>query len=150
MTAALHLVAHVGRRGVLFDVRDVDSVVDLPALLPAPGAAPAVRGLVALRSRIATVLATDVLLGDPAGDRASDATSRAVVTQVDGHLYAFVVDTLEEVADFAVEPAPSGVTWRGNLATVSAIAEGDAETLVVLDVGRLVARALDGAAAERR
>ena len=142
MSEGLHLVAHVAGRGVLFDVGVVDSVVDVPQVVPVPGARAAVRGLAALRSRVATVLDLRTLLGLPRDDAAAHAGARAVVTLVDGHLYAFVVDTLEEVAEFACEPPPGGVAFGASWRSAAAIAEGAGETLVVLDPARLVDAAL--------
>ena len=46
MSRSLHLVARVGDRGLLFDAERVDSVVEVHSTVPAPGAAPAVVGLV--------------------------------------------------------------------------------------------------------
>lgn len=138
MSSALHLVAHVAGRGFLFAVHDVDSVVDMPPVVRAPGARPAVRGLVALRSRVATVLDLRTLLNLPCD--ADELGTRAVVTVVGDHLYAFAVDSLEEVAEFQLEtpPAALGAEWFA----VTGIAEGPGETLVALNAAALVDAAL--------
>ena len=67
MTQTLHLVAHVGACGVLIHAGRVDSVVDVDAIVPAPGAAPGVLGLAAMRSRVATVVDPRHVLGLPRG-----------------------------------------------------------------------------------
>ena len=59
----LFLIAHVAGRAVAIDGAQVDSVVDLGDVVPAPGAVRAVRGLAALRSRVVTVIDTGVALG---------------------------------------------------------------------------------------
>ncbi len=136
MSEALHLVAHVGACGVLIDAGRVDSVVDVDTLVPAPGAAPGVVGLAAMRSRVATVIDPRRVLGLPAGG-GTGAGCRAVVTAVDGHLYAIAVDTLEDVAPFALSAPPPGL---GSLDPfVCGVAEGEGETLLALDLDRLIA-----------
>ena len=45
MTDTLHLIAHVGGCGVMFNTDRVASVVELDRAVPAPGAGPAVIGL---------------------------------------------------------------------------------------------------------
>lgn len=138
MSGGLQLVAHVAGRGILFDATRVDSVVDLPPVVPTPGAPAAIRGLAALRSRVATVIETHRVLG-LAGDGSGG--GRGVVTMIDGHLYAIAVDTLEDVAELAIAPPPAGMALDGGWSAVCGVAEGQDETLMMLDLDRLVALA---------
>jgi len=135
MSAALQLVAHVAGRGILIDATRVDSVVDLPAVVPTPGAPATIRGLAALRSRVATVIETREVLGL---DRDGVGGGRGVVTMIDGHLYAIAVDTLEDVADLPIAPPPAGMALKGGWSAVCGVAEGQDETLLMLDLDRLV------------
>ena len=66
---------------------------------------------------------------------------RAVATIVDGHLYAIAVDSLEDVSTFQLGAAPAGLDTAGEWDFVTGIGEGQQETLLALDVDRLVARA---------
>lgn len=141
MSGGLHLVAHIAGYGVLFDATRVDSVVDLGNVAPVPGAGGAVIGLAAMRSRVATVIDARRLLG-LSGDGAAGAARRAVVTAVDGHLYAIAVDTLEDVAAYDLAPLPAGMAASGEWAVASGVADGVGETLVALDLDRLVERAV--------
>lgn len=137
MTQELFLVAYVAGRGLLVDAARVDSVVELGDVAPTPGAAPAVRGLAAIRSRIATVIDTRHLLGlQPATDRSGE--ERAIVTSVDGHLYAAVVDSLADVAPLTIAPPPPSVV-RDGWTAATGVAERDGETLVAIDLDRLLA-----------
>jgi purine-binding chemotaxis protein CheW len=140
MNHALHLVARVGDRGLLFDAERVDSVVEVHSTVPAPGAAPAVVGLAAMRSRVATVIDVRALFGGTPMERDGKG-GRAVATLVDGHLYAIAVDALEDVATFTLEPAPIAQGAAGEWDFVTGVAEGDGETLMAVDIDRLVARA---------
>ncbi len=63
--AELHLVGRLGGRGVLFPATQVRRVVDIADVVPVPRAAPAVRGLAALRSRVVTVIDSWRLLDLP-------------------------------------------------------------------------------------
>ena len=87
----LFLIAHIAGRGVAIETSQVDSVVDIAEIVAVPRAEAAVRGLVALRSRVVTVIDTGTALGlDPTPDSAR----RAVITRIDGHHYAILVDEI--------------------------------------------------------
>lgn len=133
----LHLIGYLGGRGILLDAGQVEAVVDVGEVVPAPGAAPAVRGLTALRSRVVTVIDTWQVLGlpTPAAER-----RRAVTTSVDGQLYAVLLDSMEDVAPVEVEPLTSGVAVGDRWSAVAAgSAVRDGEPMLVLDLPRLVA-----------
>ena len=132
----LFLVAQVAGRGVAIDTDQVDSVVDITPLVAVPRADATVRGLVALRSRVVTVIDTGAALGlDPTP---ADAR-RAVITRVEGHYYALLVDGLEDVAPFARLPLSSGLAldhgWRR---AAAGLVERDGEPLLVIDLARLI------------
>jgi purine-binding chemotaxis protein CheW len=131
----LFLIAHVADRPVAIPAAQVDSVVDLAELVPVPGAGAAIRGLTALRSRVVTVIDTGVALGLAP---TSDAVRRAVITRVDGHCYAVLVDALEDVASFTVSPL-AGLALRGGWATVgTGLIEREGEPILVIDLTRLL------------
>lgn len=131
----LFLIAYVAGRGIAIPAAHIDSVVDIGEIVPVPCAEPAVRGLAALRSRVVTVIDTGVALGlVPLGK-----TARAVITRVDGHHYAVLVDSLEDVASFERRPlsfgAALGPGWRR---AAAGLVERDGEPLLVLDPTTLV------------
>lgn len=138
MSYTLNLVAHIGGCGILIEAARVDSVVDVDHLVPVPGVSPVVLGLAAMRSRVATVIDARQVLGLDAVKETS-AKSRAVVTLVDGHLYAIAVDTLEDVACYELEPVPAGLSVVSDV--ICGVAEGEGETLLALDIDRLIAAA---------
>ncbi|MFM9829562.1 MAG: chemotaxis protein CheW [Sphingomonas sp.] len=109
----LFLIAHIAGRAVAIDAEQVDSVVDIGEVTPVPSAQVQIRGLAALRSRVVTVIDTCAALSLPPSPKAP---SRAIITQVEGHHYAILVDSLEDVALFAWSPVSSGITldsgWR--------------------------------------
>jgi len=136
MSERLFLIAHIAGRGVAIDSAQVQSVVDIGEITPAPLAPRHVRGLAALRSRVVTVIDTHAALGlapqeKPAG--------RAVITVVDGHDYAVLVDSLEDVAPFAASPLSPGIVldagWR--IAGCGEV-ERDGEPILILDLAALI------------
>lgn len=131
----LFLIAHVAGRGVAIPADRIDSVVDIGEIVPVPRAEASVRGLAALRSRVVTVLDTGVALGlAPLGR-----TARAVITRVDGHYYAILVDSLEDVARFERRPLSFGAALGGGWRQVaSGLIERDGEPLLILEPAAMV------------
>lgn len=130
----LFLVAHVAGRWVAIEGAQVDSVVDIGDVVAVPRAAPAVRGLAALRSRVVTVIDPRVALDLPATRK----PGRAVIARIDGHHYAFLVDALEDVAPFERMPLPVGAADRGWSAASGGVVVRDGEPLMILDLAALV------------
>ncbi|WP_374943649.1 chemotaxis protein CheW [Sphingomonas sp.] len=132
----LFLVARVAGRGVAIETSQVRSVVDIGDVVAVPGAPAAIRGLAALRSRVVTVVDTGLALGlaPTAG-----AGCRAVITKVDGHDYALIVEALEDVAPFDRLPLSPGIALdRGWAVVGTGLVERDGEPLLILDVAALV------------
>lgn len=128
----LFLIAQIAGRTVAIDSADIVSVVDIGEVVPVPRAASGVRGLTALRSRVITVIDTRILLGDPDGTLAG---GRAVVGKVDGHHYAWLVDSVEDVVAFEVGPIASGLALDGIwLNAARGIVERDGEPILVIDL----------------
>jgi len=134
--AHLYLIAQIAGRTVAIDSDQVESVVDIGEVTAIPRAADHVRGLAALRSRVVTVVDTQSALGlDPSGAEAR----RAVITLIDGHHYALLVDALDDVAPFDLLPLAGGVAlgsaWR---AAGRGIVERDGEPILAIDLASLV------------
>jgi purine-binding chemotaxis protein CheW len=132
----LYLIAQIAGRAVAIDSDQVESVVDIGEVTRVPRVAEQVRGLAALRSRVVTVVDTQAALGlDPA----SEDVRRAVITRVDGHHYALLVDALDDVAPFDLLPLASGVTLdRGWRAAGRGVVERDGEPILAIDLAALI------------
>jgi len=132
----LFLIAQIAGRAVAIDSAQVESVVDIGAIVPVPGADRQIHGLAALRSRVVTVIDTRVALGL---DHAATHATRAVITQHEGHHYAILVDALEDVAPFDRAPLSSGIVldlgWR---AAGCGIIERDGEPILIIDLRALI------------
>jgi purine-binding chemotaxis protein CheW len=131
----LYLIAQVAGRAVAIDSDQVESVVDIGEVTQVPLASRHIRGLAALRSRVVTVVDTHTALGL---DSASQA-KRAVITLVEGHHYALLVDALDDVAPFELLPLAGGVAldtaWRR---AGRGIVERDGEPILAIDLASLV------------
>ena len=136
--ADLLLVVRLAGRRIAFPAVDVEGVVELEGLTPAPGAAPHVAGLSALRSRVLTVI--DGLTALEAGKAADGALACAVVVPSGGHTYALLVDDVEDVieASSAISPlaAPAGPGWDR---MVLGMVEADGKPLLLVDPHALIA-----------
>jgi purine-binding chemotaxis protein CheW len=132
----LFLIAHLAGRAVAIESAQVESVVDIGVVVPVPGADRQVRGLAALRSRVVTVIDTRAALGLPPADVQA---TRAVITHVEGHHYAIMVDSLEDVAPFELLPLSPGIVldagWR---TTGCGLVERDGEPILTIDLRALV------------
>ena len=133
--AHLYLIAQIAGRAVAIDSDQVESVVDIGEVTAVPRASGHVRGLAALRSRVVTVVDTQSALGL---DTASNA-KRAVITRVEGHHYALLVDSLDDVAPFDLLPLAGGVAldaaWRS---AGRGIVEREGEPILAIDLASLV------------
>ncbi|WP_213979919.1 chemotaxis protein CheW [Sphingomonas sp. dw_22] len=133
--AHLYLIAQIAGRAVAIDSDQVESVVDIGEVTAVPRASGHVRGLAALRSRVVTVVDTQSALGLDAGGQAK----RAVITRVEGHHYALLVDSLDDVAPFDLLPLAGGISldaaWRS---AGRGIIERDGEPILAIDLASLV------------
>lgn len=138
----LFLLARVAGQDVAILSDHVESVVDIAAVSPVPRTSAAVCGLAALRSRVVTVVDTALAI-DPANDPCR--RRRAVVTQVDGHHYALLVDMLDDAYRCEVRPLSAGLTpgpaWA---AVVGGMIDHDGRAVLILDLSAVVARAAGG------
>ena len=100
MDRTLLLISVAGERAAIAsDI--IRSVVELDAITPVPRSPEHIAGLAALRSRAMTVVDCRSSL---ALAEASDPTRLAVVVDIEGFLYALLVDDVVEVVPFDGEP----------------------------------------------
>lgn len=132
----LFLLAQIAGRTVAIQSAHVESVVDIGTVIPVPRAERHVRGLAALRSRVVTVIDTRAALGLEASER--DA-SRAIITVVDGHHYAILVDALDDVVPLHLLPISAGIVLdKGWLNVGRGIVERDGEPILAIALDGLI------------
>jgi purine-binding chemotaxis protein CheW len=142
----LLLIVAIGGSRVALPAAAVESVVELEALIPVPRAAPHVAGLSALRSRVLTVIDTLRSLG--LGDTdCSDGIREAAVVELDGHHYALIVDSVDDVVEALSDTAPVRAAMGEGWERVSqGMIETEVGPLLLVDIAAIVA----GAEAEAR
>ena len=134
----LFLMAHMADTVVAISTDQVESVIDVGEVIPVPRAMPAVRGLTALRSRVVTVVSARMAL-DPGAAPATP--GRAVVTVVDGHHYAILVQSLEDVAAFEMAPLPPGLVQDEAWSSISqGVVDHDGQPTLAIELRSLVTR----------
>jgi purine-binding chemotaxis protein CheW len=133
----LLLIVHIAGERVALPAAAIEAVVEIEGLTPVPGAAPHIAGLSALRSRVVTVVETRAALGLPP---ASAPARDAVLAVMDGHPYALLVDSVEDVVEAAGAPrkvpARTGPGWSR---AAEGCVEAEGDLLLLLDVAALVA-----------
>ena len=112
--AELLLIVRMAGRRIALSAREVEAVVELEGLVPVPGAAAHVSGLCALRSRVLTVIDCRASLGlEP--DGGAD-LAEAIVVPSGGHIYALLVEQVEDVVAASGEAtpvkSPPGAGWE--------------------------------------
>ena len=136
MAGLVVIVCLAGER-VAFPSERIDSVVEIGAIVPVPGAAPHVAGLAALRSRVLTVIdcRASLVPGSPIAEPRD-----ALVVSEAGHLHALLVDRVEDVVEVqdAILPPPPGLApdWA-RIACGQAASGGD--LFLVVDEAALIA-----------
>lgn len=133
----LVLIVRVGGQRVAIRADAVSSVVELDEIAPVPRAAPHVAGLAALRSRVLTVIDTYRAIGLP---RPGDRSREAVVVELDGHHYALIVDSVDDVVAASDDVAGTTSSFKGGWARIAAgTIEAGGDMLLLIDVGALIA-----------
>jgi len=136
--ADLLLIVRIAGRRVALPASQVEGVVELDGLTPAPGAAPHVAGLSSLRSRVLTVV--DAAAALDAGQNGAHDLTHAIVVPSGGHPYVLLVDDVEDVVEASAAPvqitAPLGTGW--NRVALGMIDAGD-DLLLFVDPHALIA-----------
>lgn len=135
--AELLLVVRLAGRRIAFPAADVEGVVELEGLTPAPCVAPHVAGLSALRSRVLTVIDGQAALGT--GKAGDGALACAVIVPSGGHPYALLVDEVEDVVEAASPSVPlAAPAGRGWDRVALAMVEAGGDPLLLVDPHALI------------
>lgn len=132
---SLVLVLTLAGQRVALLAGEMESVVEIEAIAPVPGAAPHVAGLSALRSRVLTVIDGRASLGLGTTERPRD----AVVATFDGHPYALLVDAVEDVVESSELRPLAAAAGPGWSRAARGAVEADGDLMLLLDVGALIA-----------
>lgn len=138
--SALYLVARMRGQRVAVRAEQVESVARVAGIRPVPKVAPAIAGLLALRSRVLTVIDTHILFGGAPDTKCCVEARPALVASVDGHPYALLVDGIEDAIESRTAPIPLPVVptaaWRP---FVEESVDLGGEVLPLTDIATLIA-----------
>jgi purine-binding chemotaxis protein CheW len=131
MIGDLLVIAQIAGRRCALSALDVKSVIDLGTITPIPRAPDWITGITALRSQALTVIDCRRAIGlGGSADGAAEiwpTDHRAAVVAQDGHAYALMVDSIEDITIAASTagqgPGGFGPEW-------SRIATGMIETMI--------------------
>jgi purine-binding chemotaxis protein CheW len=136
MTQLLLIITIAGER-VAIPAADVESVVEIEGLTPVPRAAAHVAGLSALRSRVLTVI--DAFASLEVGCANISGLREAIVAQADGHPYALLVETVEDVLEHSGEILPVRTSLAGGWRRVAkGMVEAGGDLLLLIDTQALL------------
>nr|WP_237220043.1 chemotaxis protein CheW [Sphingomonas arenae] len=140
------LIVTIAEQRVALPAAAVESVVELDTLIPVPRAVPHVAGLSALRSRVLTVI--DCMRSLELGVSRTEGLVEAAVVEVDGHHYALIVDSVEDVVEALSDPSPVRAAMGPGWERVSVgMVETEEGALLLVDVAALVLGAAEARAA---
>ena len=136
--AELLLIVRLAGERIALPAADVESVVEIGSMTPAPGAAGHVAGLAALRSRVLTVI--DCLASLDPSRRLPEDAREAVMAVVDGHPYALLVEAVEDVVEAGGERQAAAASLVGGWRRIGrATIEAGGDLLLLADVEALIA-----------
>ena len=134
----LLLIVRLAGRRIALPAAEVEGVVELEGITPAPRAAGHVAGLSALRSRVLTVI--DGLASLEFGRARTEGLLEAIVVPSGGHPYALIVEAVEDVVEASRPPlpirSPVGSGW--DRVAIGMVESGE-DLLLLVDPHRLIA-----------
>ena len=133
----LYLIATIAGQPVAIRAAAVHSVVDIDQVAPVPLAPYHVAGLAALRSRVLTVVCCECAIGL---EQRPTRKKRAVVVEVDGHHYALLVGTIDDVRAIDAPPGPIRARLDGGWARIAVgLLDDGGETILLVDHEAIIA-----------
>ena len=100
MDNGLYLVCCVADTWIGLPAAQVEAVVKVRDIVPIPHAPTAVRGLVAIRSRLLTVVDTAIAAGVDAMSSPTDEAVMMAILSIDGYGYGLTLDVVDDVVEF--------------------------------------------------
>ena len=144
MNELLLMCTIAGRRAAIPAV-EVQSVIEVENITPIPGTPDFILGLTALRSQALTVIDCALAIGLEQACTARD--KRAAVVDIDGHLYALLVEEAHDVGEAKSEPvAVPGGFGEGWQRAAGGMVETDGGPTLLVDIEHLVSGPLRQAA----
>lgn len=136
---SLYLIAHIHGCRVAINSDQIESIVNVPDVMPVPHCDPRVAGLFALRSRVLTLIDSQYVVTGKR--RTLQRGCLAVVVEIAGHHYGLAVDKVEDVVPLSADKIQQCIQPDGQWQSiVSETVEVGDQLVMILDPARLVAR----------
>jgi purine-binding chemotaxis protein CheW len=134
----LYLIVGLCGERVAFAAAEVQSVIELGKITPAPRAPAFIAGLAALRSRALTVIDCARSLGIEQEQRELEGRHAAVV-EFKGHIYALVLDHVDDVVAAHTSPEPVPARLSGGWQRVArGMVETELGPMLVVDLAAMI------------
>ena len=128
----------VAGRHAAIPASDVQSVIEIEEITPIPGTPDFILGLTALRSQALTVIDCSLALG--LEKTVAEDDQRAAVVEVEGHLYALLVDAAYDVGEALSQPvAVPGGFGAGWQRAARGMVETESGPTLLIDTSSLIA-----------
>lgn len=136
MNELLLMCTIAGRRAAIPAI-EVQSVIEVENITPIPGTPDFILGLTALRSQALTVIDCSLALGLDTPCTSID--KRAAVVEIEGHLYALLVEEAHDVGQARSEPvAVPGGFGEGWQRAARGMVETDGGPTLLVEIDQLV------------
>ncbi len=137
----LLLIATIAGERVGIAGAQVESVVEIEAVTPVPRSAPHVAGLAAIRSRVLTVIDCCAAL-ELGASRDAGGVRDAVIVISEGHPYALLVDSVEDIVEWPQDAVVPGTKLAPGWHRVAkGMVEAGDDLLLLIDAEKMLAGA---------
>lgn len=137
MASEAFLVGRVGETWIGLHAGFIEAIVPVSDIVPVPHAPRAVRGLVAVRSRLLTLIDS----AEVAGCGVDAPSALMVIVSIDGHAYGLTLDQADDVVTFDMLHAVPVALANGWQALADQMADHDGRVVLIVSPTRLVAAA---------
>ncbi len=134
-----YLFFRIGKESYGIGIRHIIEIIEVQKISSVPDMPAYVKGVINLRGKVIPVV--DLRLRFNLEERGYDDRTCTVVTEVDGTLIGFIVDTVEEVLEIPenqVEPAPKFRSASGKDRYIQGLGKVGEAVKILLDVEKIV------------
>jgi purine-binding chemotaxis protein CheW len=134
-----YLFFKIGKESYGVGIRFVIEIIELQSISSVPDMPDYVKGVINLRGKVIPIV--DLRLRFDMDEREYDNRTCIIVTEVDGILVGFLVDTVEEVLEITdknIEPPPKFKSISGRDRYISGMGKAGEAIKILIDVDKLV------------
>ncbi len=121
------------------EIRTVQEIIRMANITEIPRAPPYVKGIINLRGQIIVVISLNAIMGMQSKEL--DANSRIIVSDIDGTVMGFIVDSVSEVIRLplkSIETTPTMITDRIKTEYFKGVGKVDNRMLIILNLDKML------------